>query len=92
MGIYVDNDYTSPADGKPLTEVEIGTAFLGTVEDSNGEEREGLFFRTYNGVVWVEDLEVEFDTFSEYDSDDYVPKVRGYVSADVTVRVDEIEN
>lgn len=91
MSIYIENEFDSPAN-KPLTEVEIGTAFLGTVEDSNGEEREGLFLRTYNGVVWVEDLEVEFDTFDEYESPDYVPKVTGFVACDITVRVDEVHN
>lgn len=88
--IHIDNRFEVRNTVMPLTDVEVGTAFLGVVEDSEGEEHSGLFFRTYNGVLFLEDLSVVFDTFSEDDDSDYVPKVKNYSEVDVSITVEHV--
>jgi hypothetical protein len=85
--ITVENDF-EVAESKTAGEIDPGTAFVGTIEDSQGEEQTGLFFRTSTGVILVEDPGVEFDSFDEGDTV-YSPAVEGYKTADVTVHVDD---
>lgn len=86
--ITVENDFDVEA-GKSLTEVDPGVAFLGTVKDIDGDVQTGLFLRTADGVVLVEDPSIQFESFESNDDPLYVPRVEGYKVADITVTVDD---
>jgi hypothetical protein len=91
MSIYIEtNGFDENVNELPLTDVEVGTAFMGSVNDTDGDEQTGLFIRTRGGVVFLEDLDIQFDTFEEGDDEYYVPKVRNFVEADITITIDGV--
>lgn len=87
--INVENEYTVPAK-KSLGEVDPGEAFLGTVEDVNGEEQTGVFIRTATGIVLLDDVTVEFESFDQGDTI-YSPEAAGFQYASITVTVDSVD-
>jgi hypothetical protein len=87
--ITVENEFDVET-GKSLTEVNPGVAFIGAVKDINEDVQTGLFLRTADGVVLVDDPAVEFETFSVDEDPSYAPRVEGFKLADITVTVDDI--
>ena len=85
--ITVENEF-EVAEDKNLYDVEPGEAFVGTVADSDGDDWTGLFVRTKDSVVYVEDPSVGFDAVED---DNYSPlTVKNFKLADVTVTVTEV--
>jgi hypothetical protein len=87
MAISVENEYECEQSGQETHSIDIGTAFVGTLEDVNGDDKTGVFIRTNEGIVFLDDVEAEFDTPDSYNDD--LAKVRNYKNADITVRVDD---
>jgi hypothetical protein len=87
--INVENSYDTPAK-KSLGEVDPGEAFIGVVEDVNGDEQTGVFVRTATGVVLLDDPTVEFESFDRDDTV-YAPEAAGFRYADITVTVDSAD-
>jgi hypothetical protein len=86
MAISVINEFDIEESGTSQDDIESGTVFVGTIEDSSGDDASGLFLMTNNGVVYLEDVDREFETDGNYND---LPKVRSYKAADVTITVDD---
>jgi hypothetical protein len=83
--INVNNDY-EVAGSKNLAEVDTGAAFIGTVQDVDGDDYTGVFIRTANSVVFLDDAGVEFGD-CEWDGE--APCV-GFKYADLDVTVTNV--
>jgi len=66
--------------------VEVGTAFLGTVNSTNGGEYSGLFIRTATTLFFVEMPDVQFDNFDCNDGE-YSPEIKNFREVNVEVTV-----
>ena len=67
--------------------IEAGTAFLGTVNSTSGNnEYSGLFIRTANTLFFVEEPHIEFDSFEEFDGE-YSPEIKNFREVNVEVVV-----
>lgn len=86
MAITVENEYESDQAGTDTNDIDVGTAFVGTLEDNQGDDQSGVFIRTNEGVVSLDNVEAEFATPDSYGEN---PKVRNCKYADITVRVDD---
>ncbi len=85
--ITVNNEYE--VESTTAGEIDPGTAFVGTINDINEEERNGVFLRTATGLILVDDPSVEFETFDEGDVT-YSPKVNGFREVDLDVTVTDV--
>lgn len=75
--------------GTSLTDISVGTVFLGTLEDNDGESCSGVFIRTHNYVVFVDQISTEFADVDDYYGDSAATVV-GYREVDITVSVDYV--